>query len=106
MNKYIAIFKVPVATMEEWRKNTPPEEMDAQSKKMEADMGAWMEKHKESFVGQGTPLGKTKAVTPNGIADTKNDLNFMMTVQANSHEEAAEIFKDCPHTQIPNSTVD
>lgn len=106
MNHYVGIFRVPTATMDEWMKSTPKEEMDAQMKKMEADMGAWMAKHAASFVGKGMPLGKTKTVSAAGIVDSRNDLNYMQVVQAESHEAACAIFADCPHVTIPNSTVD
>ena len=106
MNQYVAIFRVPTATMDEWMKNTPKEEMDSQMQKMMADMAAWEEKHKASFVGAGMPLGKTKTVSASGVVDGRNDLNYLQMVQAESHEAACALFVDCPHTSIPNSTVD
>lgn len=106
MQQYVGIFRVPTATMDEWMKSTPKEEMDAQMKKMEADMGAWMVKHAASFVGKGMPLGKTKTVSAAGTVDSRNDLNYMQVVQAESHEAACAIFADCPHVTIPDSTVD
>jgi hypothetical protein len=92
--------------MDEWKKNTPPEEMQAQGKKLGEDMKAWMDKHKESFVGQGMPLGKTKTVGKDGAKDSRNDLNYLQIIQADSHDAATAIFADCPHYMIPNSTVD
>lgn len=106
MNQYVGIFRVPTATMDEWVKGTSEEERKAQGKKLGEDMMAWIEKHKASFVGQGMPLGKTKTVSQEGVKDGRNDLNFMQVVQAESHEEAAAIFADSPHTTIPNSTID
>lgn len=106
MKQFVAIFRVPTATMDEWLKNTPKEEMEAQMKTMEADMNAWMAKHASSFVGKGMPLGKTKVVSSTGVADGRNDLNYMQLVQAESHEEACAIFADCPHVTIPTSTID
>ncbi len=106
MKNYVAIFRVPTNTMDEWLKSTPKEEMDEQMKKMEADMNAWMAKHAASFVGKGMPLGKTKTVTKGGAADGRNDLNYLQMVQAESHEAACALFADCPHVTIPNSTID
>ena len=106
MKQFVTIFRVPAATMDEWMKNTPKEEMEGQMKKMEADMGAWMAKHAASFVGKGMPLGKTKTVDASGVKDGRNDLNYLQIVQAESHEDACAIFADCPHTAIPNSTID
>lgn len=106
MNQYVGIFRVPTATMDEWRKSTSVEEMEAQNKQMGDDMMAWMAKHAASFVGKGMPLGKTKTVDALGVTDTRNDLNFLQVVQAESHEAACDIFADSPHTTIPNSTID
>jgi hypothetical protein len=106
MNQYVGVFRVPTATMDEWTKSTSPEERQAQGKKLGEDMMAWMEKHKASFVGQGIPLGKTKTVSQSGVVDSRNDLNFMQVVQAESHDAACAIFADSPHTTIPNSTID
>jgi len=106
MNKYIVLYRVPVATMEEWKKNTPPEEMKKQSEQIGKDMMEWVAKHKESFVDSGYPLGKTKTVTSVGAVDSKNDLNYMQIVQATSHEDAVKLFADCPHLQIPTSFID
>ena len=106
MNQYAGVFRVPVATMDEWRKSTSIEEMEAQNKKMGDDMAAWMAKHAATFVGKGMPLGRTKTVDALGIKDSRNDLNFMQVVRADSHEAACAIFADSPHTTIPNSTID
>lgn len=106
MNQYVGIFRAPTATMDEWMKNTSKEEMGAQMKKMGADMNAWMAKHAGSFVGKGMPLGKTKTVSTAGVADGRNDLDYMQVVQAESHEAACAVFADCPHMSIPNATID
>src|SRR5437868_2302629 len=106
MNKYFVVYRVPVATMDEWRKTTSPEEMKAQGEKLGADMKAWIEKHAAQLSEKGTPLGKTKTVTKDGIADSRNDLNFYQIVEAESHEAAAQIFTDNPHIQIPSSFID
>jgi hypothetical protein len=106
MNKYFVVYKVPVATMEQWRKDTDPAKMKEQSQKLMNDMNAWLEKHAGSFVDKGMPLGKTKSVTKDGIVDSKNDLNYYQIVEAESHDEAAKLFADCPHLEIPTSTID
>jgi hypothetical protein len=106
MNTYVAMYRVPIATIEDWKKTTSPEEMEKQSNQMIEDMNAWMDKHSDSFVDRGQPLGKTKSVTPAGIIDSRNDLNFYQIVQAESHDAAAQIFQDCPHMRIPDSFID
>jgi hypothetical protein len=98
---------VPVATMDEWKKNTSPEDMKTQGADMMAQMKVWMDKHKDSLVGQGYPMGKTKTVSKSGAVDSRNDLNYGCVVQAESLDAAAALFADNPHLSIiPNSTID
>lgn len=107
MATYFIVYRVPVETMEEWRKNTKPEEMKAQSEKMGAEMMEWMKAHDASFVDRGQPLGKTKRVTKSGVTDERNDLNYYQIVEASSHEEAVKIFADSPHVRmIPTAYID
>lgn len=106
MNKYIVIFRIPVRSVDDWTKNISPEERKKQGEQMMSDWKTWSEKNKAAIVDGGTPLGKTKTVTKDGIKDTRNDLNYMMTIQAASHDEAAKIVSDNPHLNIPTSYVD
>jgi hypothetical protein len=106
MKKFVVIYRVPVETMEEWKKNTSPEEMKAQGEKLGADMMAWTEKHKASFVGEGLPLGKNTRIDATGAKPITNDMNYMQVVEAESIEAVIEMFKDCPHIQIPASFLD
>jgi hypothetical protein len=106
MNKYFALFCIPAATMADWMTNTAPEERKSQSDKMMKDWQAWMEKVGAKLVDKGMPLGKTKRVTSGGVADVKNDLNYYVVVEADSHEAAAEMMKDNPHLQIPDAYIE
>ena len=106
MNKYFVLYRVPVETMQEWRKTTSPEQMKEQGEKLGKDMMDWTAKHAASLVDRGQPLGKTKRVTKNGIEDTQNDLNYYCIVEAESHEAAAKLFADNPHFVIPTSYID
>ncbi|MDB5260638.1 MAG: hypothetical protein JWN37_869 [Candidatus Nomurabacteria bacterium] len=106
MKKFVIIYRVPVETMEEWKKNTPPEKMKEQGEKLGADMMAWTEKHKASFVGEGLPLGKNTRVDATGAKPVTNDMNYMCIVQAESAEEVTEMFKENPHFAIPTSFID
>lgn len=74
------------AAMEEWRK--------------------WMKKNEAVLADGGAPLGKTKRVTSDGIADVKNEVTGYSIVEAESHEAAADIFKDNPNLQIPGGYID
>ncbi len=107
MNKYYVVFKIPTATMDDWSKTTSAEERKTQMDQVMKDWGAWQEKYKASIVDGGSPLGKTKTVTKDGITDTRNDMNYIMVIQADSHEEAAKIIAENAHIQrIPTSSAD
>jgi hypothetical protein len=76
---------------------------DEQRSKAEAGLAAlaaWDEAHSDVIVYQGGPLGPTKRVTSDGLADAVNELTVFMVVRAPSHEAAARIFEDHPHCTI------
>lgn len=106
MSKYVVLYRVPVETMEEWKKNTSPEEMKAQGEKLGADMMAWTKKNEASLVDKGLPLGKTTRLTETGAEPVVNDLNYLCVVEAPSADAVVEMFKDNPHFQIPTSFID
>jgi hypothetical protein len=66
-----------------------------------------MQKHQASLAGQGGPLGKTKKVTPEGIADVSNHMGGFVVVRADSHEAAAKLFENHPQfTIFPGESVE
>ena len=68
---------------------------------------AWMTSNAASVVDMGGPLGKTKRVSTQGIADVRNDLGGYTIVQAESHEAAAKLFENHPHfTNFPGDAVE
>jgi hypothetical protein len=75
-------------------------EMKAKEKQGIEAWGAWVQKHQASIVGMGGPLGKTKKVSPSGIADISNLLSGFTIVEAESHEAAAKLFENHPHFSI------
>ena len=106
MKKYFALFMIPSAAVDEWKKKTKPDEMKSASDKMMRDWQQWIKAHERNLVYKGAPLGKTKRVSPNKISDVRNDLNWYSIVEADSHEEAAKLFNDNPHLQIPGSSIE
>ena len=106
MKKFFVVFRIPIASMDEWVKDTSPETRKEQTQKIMNEWAAWMKKRGGAVVDAGAPLGKTKTVTADGIADTRNDLNYYLFVEAPSHEEAAKLFTDNPHLQIPTSIIE
>jgi hypothetical protein len=100
------LFSIPARVVEEWMKNTPPEKMKAASEDMMGAWKKWMEDNGKSIVDRGTPLGKTKRVTAQGVSDARNDLNWYLIVDAESHDAAAKMFATHPHLQIPEAYVE
>jgi hypothetical protein len=67
----------------------------------------WVEKHQAAIVTMGGPLGKTKKVDSQGIADVTNPMGAFTVVRAASHEAAAKMFEDHPHFSIfPGESVE
>jgi hypothetical protein len=107
MEKYVAVFGIPAATMQDWMETTDEATRKEQMDQMMADWKTWMEAHAAHIVDAGMGLGKTMRVMKDGISEAKNELNYVMTVQAESNEAAAALFSDNPHVQmIPNAYVD
>ena len=68
---------------------------------------AWVEKHHGAILEMGGPLGKTKKVDSNGIADIANEMGAFTVVRAGSHEAAATLFENHPHfTIFPGERVE
>jgi hypothetical protein len=84
------------ARMKAWGE-LPQAERQAKEKEGIAAWHAWVEKHKASIADFGGPLGKTKSIGENGIADIANALTGFTVVRAASHEEAAKMFEGHPH---------
>ena len=69
--------------------------------------GDWVTRLGDAIIDQGTPLGKTLRVSPEGIAPAENACTAYVIVQAESHEAAAELFLHHPHfTLMPGDSVE
>ena len=83
---------------------------DERRAREQSGMNAWMEwgvTHEQAIVDQGGPVGKTKRVSPQGIADVTNQMVGYVIVQAESHEAAAKMFENHPHFSIfPGESVE
>ena len=67
----------------------------------------WAAKHGAAVVTMGGPVGKTKKVSTDGITDISNQLAAFTVVRADSHEAAAEMFRNHPHFAIfPGDAVE
>jgi hypothetical protein len=101
MNNYLAVFvgSKDNPRMAAWMKMSDAERK-AKEQEGIAAWHAWMHKHANVVVGEGGPLGKTKRVSPSGIADVSNNLGGFVVVKADSHEAAAKLFESHPHFTI------
>ena len=104
----MAVYTGSPAAFEKYQREHPdPEKRKEMDRK---GMDAWMkwgEDHAKSIVENGGPLGKTKRVTREGIADVRNNLAGYTVVRAESQEEAAKLFLNHPHfTIFPGDGVD
>jgi hypothetical protein len=107
-NTYLAVFLGSKTSpkMEAWTALTE-EQRRAKEREGMAAWKAWVEKHQGAIVGMGGPLGKTKKVTPGGIADVNNEMGAYTVVRADSHEAAAKLFENHPHFAVfPGESVE
>lgn len=101
MTKFLAVYTG----------TTPPEGQAALSDDMIAKgmaaWGDWMSRHAARIVDAGGPLGVTKRVSAQGMADTHNNLSGYVVIEAQSHAEAARLFEGHPHFLIfPGDAVE
>ena len=101
MKRYMAVYTGSPNAFENYAKRFKSEDERKQndSKGMQAWM-KWAKDHEKSIVDGGTPLGRTKRVTKDGIADTRNNLGAYTIVEAESQEAAAKMFVGHPHFTI------
>jgi hypothetical protein len=108
MKRFLAIYIGTATAMDKSKWNQLP--AAERSRREAAGMKAWMDwgdKHAGAIVDHGTPLGKTKRASADGIADTKNTMVGYVIVQAESHEAAAKLFEQHPHFSIfPGDSVE
>jgi hypothetical protein len=83
------------------------EERGARAAEGMAGWKAWVEKNQACLVQMGGPLGKTKRVSADGIADISNAMSAFTIVRADSQEAAAKLFEGHPHfTIFPGEAVE
>ena len=108
MKRFLAVYTGTPAAVEKSKWNT----LDAgKRKELETQgiraWGDWMKVHQAVIVDSGGPLGKTKRTDRQGVSDTHNNLAGYVIVRADSHEAAAQMFRDHPHfTIFPGDAVE
>ena len=108
MKRFLAIY-IGTATA---REKSQWDELEEQKRNALEASGikawiAWGERNATKIIDHGTPLGKTKRTSPQGIADIKNTMVGYVIVEAESHEAAAKLFENHPHfTIFPGDSVE
>lgn len=108
MKRFLAIYIGTLSALETsgWNKLDEGKRKKLQESGIKAWM-EWGEAHKAAILDQGSPLGKTKRASSQGIAETKNNMTGYVIVKAESHEAAARMFENHPHfTIFPGDSVE
>jgi hypothetical protein len=106
MKKFLAVYIGTQAAMSQWNKLSDDERRAREARGM-TEWAEWVKQHEASIVEQGSPLGKTKRVAPEGTSDIKNVMAAYVVVRAESHEAAAKLFVNHPHfTTFPGDSVE
>ena len=108
MKKFMAVYMGSAAALEasEWHGATEARRKELEAEGIEA-WGKWVVAHSESIIDPGNPLGKTRRISRQGVADISNEMTAYTIVQAESHEVAASIFLGHPHFMIfPGDSIE
>ena len=101
---FLVLYLAPPSVIDDWAK-TDPEKRKVAEEKMRSEWVKWMEAHAK-FIISTDAGGKTKRITSGGVSDTRNDIMMYSVVEAASHDEAAKVFENHPHLQIPQSSIE
>lgn len=98
---YLAVF-LGSKNSPKWAAWNAMPDAERKAKEMEgmAAWKGWVETHQGAIQAMGGPLGKTKRVDGEGVADIANEMGAFTVVRAASHEAAAKMFENHPHFAI------
>jgi hypothetical protein len=99
MKKFLAIYTGSAASRKEWEALSEDKRREREKAGTEAWM-KWVQAHQDVILDTGAPLGRTKGISRDGIADTRNAMTAYTLVQAPTHEAAAQLFEKHPHFTI------
>jgi hypothetical protein len=106
MKRFLAIYIGTQAALERWNQLDEEERKALEASGIKA-WGEWATAHAAAIVDQGSPLGKTKRTSAEGVSDIRNSMAAYVIVQAESHEAAAKLFENHPHfTIFPGDSVE
>ncbi|RLP88327.1 hypothetical protein EAD89_17280 [Micromonospora sp. BL4] len=61
---------------------------------------SWAQANEKALVDPGAPLNAKKLVTARGVEDFTDPMTGYTIVEADSHDEAVQIFSEHPHLRI------
>ena len=99
MKTFLAIYTGTPAGKEKWMALDEATRNEREREGMAA-WNRWGTTHAAALVDSGKPLGRTKRVSADGIADIRNQMAAYSLVRAESHEAAAKLFEGHPHFTI------
>jgi hypothetical protein len=102
--KFLVLYLAPPSVIDDWAK-TDPEKRKVAEEKMRSEWAEWMAAHAKKLISTDAG-GKTKRITSGGLSDTRNDIMMYSFVEAASQDEAAKLFENHPHLQIPQSSIE
>ena len=106
MPRFLAVYTMKPENVVRFRA-MPKAEQDAVDN---AGVPLWMEWEKQNaahFLDKGGMVGKTLRVSKDAIAPASNDICGYLVVEAQTIEEAAQLFENHPHfTIFPGDSVD
>jgi hypothetical protein len=99
MKTFLAIYTGTPGAMDAWRSLPEAERKEREARGIQG-WHDWAERNKSSIADMGGPVGRTKRVTKEGVADVRNNIGAYTVVCAESHEAAARLFLSHPHFAI------
>ena len=106
MKKFLAIYMGSASALGKW-KTMDEQQRNQQEGAGKQAWGKWVTANEKGIVDQGTPVGKTKRISAQGISDIKNEIGAYTIVEAESHAAAAKMFENHPHFMLfPGEAVE
>ncbi|HET9662650.1 MAG TPA: hypothetical protein VFP00_00355 [Burkholderiales bacterium] len=106
MKRFMAVYLGSAEGMSKWKAMDEARRRQSEKAGKEAWV-KWGADHAGAIVDHGSPLGKTKRISAQGIVDTRNEIAAWSLVQAESHEAAARLFQNHPHfTIFPGDAIE
>lgn len=101
MARFLAIYHGAADPLE---KGQLSEEQQAE---FMSEWASWAQSHEHALVDPGAPIFLKKLVTSRGVEDFTDSKTGYAIVQAESHEEAAQVFAEHPHLRLhPGNSIE